>query len=118
MKDTRCESVSVTAVLLRLSRSCLMGLSLTSVHVLSCMNFFIFGSVLASILSSFWYLHDAHAHNDIIGKLPSLCLFVAEYPLSGGILYLVMAVRFYLMLPSQVIKEPGLVMLVMQCNVI
>ena len=97
MKDTRCESVSVTAVLLRLSRSCLMGLPLTSVHVLSCMNFFIFGSVLASILSSFCYsliIHDAHAHNDIIGKLPSRSSFVTDYPLSGGILYLVMAVHF------------------------
>ena len=39
-------------------------------------------------------IHDAHAHNDIIGKWPSRSSFVTDYPLSGGILYLVMAVHF------------------------
>ena len=94
--DTRCESVSVTGVLLRLSRSGLMGLPLTSVLVVSSINF--------SFLDPCWppscllsgtslIIYDAHVHSDIIGKLPSRSFLVAECLLLGGILYLVMAVR-------------------------
>ena len=74
-----------------------MGVPLSSMLVVNCINF--------SLLDPSWptsclrsgtslIIHDAHAHHDIIGKLPSRSFFVAVYPLSGGIFYLVMAANF------------------------